>query len=315
MKPIAVLVVYAYSSFVSQWGMGPDAAREFEKLNNCKVELVNAGDAGSMLSRLKLEGAQTRADLVLGLDETILPKASKVFTWRKLMLPKRLKWSQGIGPMNDLRFLPFDHGPYAFIYNSEKLSAPPRSLNGLLDGRFKGRVLLEDPRTSSVGLGFLLWTLAAKKEGAWDFLRQIVTTQTRVVSPSWDLAYGMFKKGEGDLVLSYWSSPAYHIQEEKVAQYKAAPFSEGHYEQVEYLAIPSTGRNRELADKFVAFVYSDFFQQLVMKKNFMLPVRSDVALTPAFKELGSKPKLLRRFSQEEIEKSLDVWREKWRTLF
>ncbi len=56
------------------------------------------------------------------------------------------------------------------------------------------------------------------------------------VTKGWSEAYGLFLKGESDLVLSYTTSPAYHIIEEKKDNYAAANFSEGHYLQVEVAA-------------------------------------------------------------------------------
>ncbi len=54
-------------------------------------------------------------------------------------------------------------------------------------------------------------------------------------------------KGESDLVLSYTTSPAYHILEEKKDNYAAANFSEGHYLQVEVAARTAASKQPELA--------------------------------------------------------------------
>src|SRR4051794_24594927 len=125
MKAVATLVIYAYSSFVASWGMGPGVAKEFEKTCACKVELVNGGDGGSLLNKIKLEGKDTRADLVRGLDETLLPRAKKAFEWDKVSLPPKTKIVRGLGPVYEGRFLPYDQPPYAFIYDSKKLKQPP----------------------------------------------------------------------------------------------------------------------------------------------------------------------------------------------
>ena len=53
------------------------------------------------------------------------------------------------------------------------------------------------------------------------------------MTKGWSEAYGLFLKGEADMVLSYSTSPAYHIGAENKTNYKAAMFAEGHATQVE----------------------------------------------------------------------------------
>ena len=60
---------------------------------------------------------------------------------------------------------------------------------------------------------------------AWKKLAPKIVTVTQ----GWSEAYGLFLKGEADMVLSYTTSPAYHIGVEKDQNKKAAIFPEGHY--------------------------------------------------------------------------------------
>ncbi|MFQ5624836.1 MAG: thiamine ABC transporter substrate-binding protein, partial [Paracoccaceae bacterium] len=69
------LVVYTYDSFVSDWGPGPQIEKAFEAGCGCELRLVPAGDGAAVLSRLQLEGARTEADVVLGLDTSLIPQA------------------------------------------------------------------------------------------------------------------------------------------------------------------------------------------------------------------------------------------------
>ncbi|MCA8930453.1 MAG: thiamine ABC transporter substrate-binding protein, partial [Alphaproteobacteria bacterium] len=62
------LVVYTYESFVAEWGPGPAIAANFEAICDCTLRFVGAGDGAALLSRLRLEGEHTEADIVLGLD-------------------------------------------------------------------------------------------------------------------------------------------------------------------------------------------------------------------------------------------------------
>ena len=129
-------------------------------------------------------------------------------------------------------FVPYDYGWFAFVYDKTKLQNPPNSLKELVNSDKPLKMIYEDPRTSTPGLGLLLWmqkVFGDKAPEAW----QKLAKKTVTVTKGWSEAYGLFLKGEGDMVLSYTTSPAYHLIEEKKSQYAAANFSEGHYLQVE----------------------------------------------------------------------------------
>ena len=74
------LRVYAYSSFVDAYGPGPILAREFEKQTGVAVDFVDAGDAGLLMSRLKLDPKPV--DLVVGLDQLWSMKSQNKVQWR-----------------------------------------------------------------------------------------------------------------------------------------------------------------------------------------------------------------------------------------
>ena len=57
-------------------------------------------------------------------------------------------------------FLPYDYAHFAVVYDTEKMTMPPKSLDELVNGDPEQKIVLEDPRTSTPGLGFLLWMKA-----------------------------------------------------------------------------------------------------------------------------------------------------------
>lgn len=290
---VVTLVVYAYSSFVSSWGPGPELAKNFEKQCQCKVQLVKAGDGGSLLSRLKLEGKGTKADIVIGIDGTLIPKFKKNLGWEG--------------------YKEFDYGPYSFIYNSNVTKNPPKNLDDLLAPRFKKSILLQDPRLSTVGLGFLLWVVREKgEEKAWPYLEKL-KNQVKIVSPSWELAYGLFKKNKGKLVFSYWTSPAYHIENENKRHFKGAPFEGGHYVQREYFVLNPRSKNKKLAKKFEKFLLSSKSQSIIAQKNLMYPVNKKASLPKAFSEIGVA-KILSPLSEAKLSR-MDSWLKRWRQIF
>ncbi|KOO10926.1 thiamine ABC transporter substrate-binding protein, partial [Vibrio xuii] len=114
-----------------------------------------------------------------------------------------------------------------------------------------------------------------------------------------------------DLVLSYTTSPAYHLIAEQDAKFAAADFAEGHYTQVEVAAKVKGSKNEALADEFMSFILSDEFQSVMPTGNWMYPV-SDVALPKGFDTLTVPSKAL-SFSADEVAESRKTWIREWQS--
>jgi thiamine transport system substrate-binding protein len=302
------LTIYTYDSFASEYGPGAKIKAAFEKICECEVNYVTAGDGVALLNKLKLEGTATKADVVLGLDSSLTTAAvatglfglSKVDT-SKAKVPNG--WS-------DKYFVPFDWGHFAVVYDTEKMKDPPKSLDELVNGDPTQKIILEDPRTSTPGLGFVLWmkSVYGPKAGeAWAKLKPRVLT----TAPGWDAAYGLFTKGEAPMVLSYTTSPAYHMEVEKTHRYQAAEFSEGHYMQVEVAGVIGTATQQALARKFLAFMLTPDFQDTIPTTNWMMPAGETKAALPASFEKLVKPSKTFLYSGDEVNASLKGWLDEW----
>lgn len=270
------LTVYTYESFVSEWGPGKAIAQAFEADCGCKLEFISVEDGAGLLSRLKLEGQQAPADVVLGLDTSLM--AETVATG--LLAPHRVDFGALRLPSawNDPLFVPFDYGFFAFVYDKTKVANPPASFEDLASGKLK--IVIQDPRTSTPGLGLLLWIKALYGEEAgalWQRLRPHIVTVTR----GWSEAYGLFLKGEADMVLSYTTSPAYHRIAEEDDRFAATIFDEGNYMQIEVAAMLAHAQEPELARKFLAFIMTPGFQEAIPTGNWMYPVTELAGGLPA----------------------------------
>ncbi|WP_422731900.1 thiamine ABC transporter substrate binding subunit [Leclercia pneumoniae] len=301
-----VLTVYTYDSFAADWGPGPVVKKAFEADCNCELKFVALEDGVSLLNRLRMEGKNSKADVVLGLDNNLLNAATQTGLFAKSNVPNDAVTVPG-GWKNDT-FVPFDYGYFAFVYDKTKLQNPPKSLKELVESDQKWRVIYEDPRTSTPGLGLLLWmqkVYGDKTPKAW----QKLAAKTVTVTKGWSEAYGLFLKGEGDLVLSYTTSPAYHIIEEKKENYAAADFAEGHYLQVEVAARTASSKQPELAEQFLKFMVSPAFQKAIPTGNWMYPV-TDVALPEGFNSLV-KPKNTLEFTPQQVADKRAGWVSEW----
>jgi len=263
------LTVYTYDSFASQWGPGPKVETAFEEICECDLKFVAVDSSTGILSRVQLEGESSSADIVLGLDNSLVIEAQNT----GLIAPHRVNLAKLDLPVEwtNQNFLPFDFGFFSFVYDTTRMADAPSSFEELLAADDSLKVVIQDPRSSTTGLGFMLWVKALYGDEAPTIWKQLAP-RILTVTKGWSEAYGMFLEGEADMVLSYTTSPAYHMIVEKETRYKAAGFKEGHGMQIEVAAVMKNARNPELAHQFMQFIASDVFQSLIPTGNWMYPV-------------------------------------------
>ncbi|MGN6158371.1 MAG: thiamine ABC transporter substrate binding subunit [Devosia sp.] len=263
------LTIYTYDAFAADYGPGPGLKAGFEKTCGCTVNFVAADSSIGALRKVQLEGATTEADIVLGLDTSLTGEARATglfaphgLTFDKLSLPAA--WT-------DPDFAPVDFGYFAFVYDKTKVKTPPTSFEELIKEPASFKVVLEDPRSDTPGLGLVLWIKAAYGDKApqiWAGLKPHIATMAR----SWSDAYGLFLKGEADMALSYTTSPAYHAVAENNPNYGYAEFSEGFYPQIEIAGILKSSKHQELAKRFLSWLVTPDAQGIIPTTNWMYPV-------------------------------------------
>jgi thiamine transport system substrate-binding protein len=303
------LTVYTYDSFAAEWGPGPSAKAGFEAICGCEVRWATAGDGAAVLSRVMLEGKGTKADVVVGLDQNLIPQATASGLFAAHGLPEDtsdlpVAWT-------DTTFVPYDWGWFAFVYDKTKIETPPASFEDLADSDLK--VVIEDPRSSTPGLGLLYWVKAAYGDRSgeiWSALRDNILT----VTPGWSEAYGLFLKGEADMVLSYTTSPAYHAMAEGDDSKSAAMFREGHMVQVEVAAKVASSPNADLADRFIDYLQSDAFQDTVPETNWMYPAYIPQEELPEGFQALARPQKTLILTPDETARLRDPALAEWRSV-
>lgn len=302
------LTIYTYDSFTSDWGPGPKVKENFEKSCGCTVNFVAVADGVALLNRLKLEGKSTKADIVLGLDTNLIndAKASGLFA------PHGLSDVKSNVPDNfqDEVFLPYDYSYFAVIYDSEKMKNPPKSMAELIDGDVSQKIILMDPRTSTPGLGMMLWVkdLYGDKAGEqWQKLSKRVLT----VTPGWSEGYGLFTKGEAPMVLSYTTSAAYHMISDKTERYKAVTFEEGNYLQIELAGQTINGAKNPRAAEFLKFMTTAGFQDVIPQTNWMYPAYDTSAPLDAAFDALPKPDKSLLIASETVAQNRKAWVDEW----
>ncbi len=302
------ITVYAYDSFVSEWGPGPLVVPKFEEKTGIKVQLISAGNGGELLGKLQLEQHNPQADVVIGISnelihETIATNLLKPYESPVLsQIPEFLHFD----PTYSL--LPFDYGNYAFVYDSEKVDNPPKSLDDLLDPAWERSIILMDPRTSSVGMGLLEWTVAIYGDNYlqwWEAVKPNVLT----IADGWSSGYGLFTEGEAPLVISYTTSPVYHILYEETDRYKAQVFDRGNMAVIEGIGILASTKDVDAARQFVDFLLTEG-QTDIATANIMYPVNSNTVLPEAF-SAAVKPQQSIMIDGDVIAQNRDRWLSEW----
>lgn len=302
----AELVIYTYDSFTAEWGPGPAIAENFKAVCSCDVRFVSAGDGAGLLSRLRLEGGRTEADVVLGLDTNLTAQAAESGLFRAhgltpgdLDLP--VSW-------NDPLFLPFDWSYFAFVYDVTRTPEAPGNFEELIASDLD--IVILDPRSSTPGLGLVMWVKAAYGDRApeiWQGLSERIVT----VAPGWSEGYGLFVNGEVDMALAYTTSPAYHLIAEEDPDKRAAMFSEGHYMQIEVAGITAASDQPKLAGQFLDFMLTDGFQGVIPTTNWMYPAVIPESGLPAGYEVLAVPETPLLFAPDEAEAlrkaAIDEW--------
>jgi thiamine transport system substrate-binding protein len=275
------LLVYTYDSFVAEWGAAPKLAPLFEQVAGVKVRFLSKGDGGQLLSTVILEGRRSEADIVLGLDNYLAPKAlsSGLFRAYKPSGYDSVPADLRLDPK--ARLVSYDYGYYSIIWDSVKLPSPPASLEDLTRPEFKKKLILLDPRSSTPGLGFLAWTKSVYGASWKDYWRRL-RPSVLVLAPGWDQGYGLFTSGEAPLVLSYATSPAYHAEYENSERYKALDFPEGAVRQIEAAGILAAAKHPANAERFMDFLVSEVAQRELPLTQWMYPVLPSVALPASY---------------------------------
>ena len=302
------LTIYTYDSFVSEWGPGPIIEKIFEEKHNADVEFVAVDSAATLLNKVILEGKTSKADIVLGLDMNLfeLAEQSGLFTSHNIndinnSINLPLNWESN-------KFVPYNYGYFSFVYNKANLETAPKSMDELINST-NARIVIQDPRTSTPGLGLLTWMKALYGDQAgneWKKLNKKIISVTK----GWtDAYYNFFMAGEADMVLSYTTSPAAHIMFEERYDILATTFEEGNYITIEFAGILNNSKNKDLANKFLNFMLSEEFQSVIPSTNIMYPVTNIKDLPEAFDKL-EVPKFI-QIDPKEINKNKEKWIDEW----
>lgn len=315
----ATLTVYAYDSLTAEYGLLPNVLKSFEEQNNAQVEVVSFSDTGSMLNQLILEKDAPKADIVMGLDNVDYVEASKNNVLAPYTPERASDIPEDLWFDKEFTMTPFDYGYIGFVYDSEQITfSEPISLADLAGPAYADKVIIEQAGASSPGTQLLLWTNAALGEEQADAFWLNMSKNVFQVAPDWSTAYyTLFLGGEAPIVLSYLTSPAYHIDQEGTYQYKTIPIKEGYIRQIEGVSVVAGSDQPDLAGDFIDYILEDSVQNAIPTTQWMMPIFGDPATWPqAYTEITT-PSAAESLQvpAEDIKTNLPTWIQEYNTTF
>ena len=290
------LTLYCYDTFSSEWGSGPTLIPLFEQETGIKVDVVSTGDAVEMLSRAIMEGEDCPADLIMGISDDQASKAYESGLFEPYDSPVLEHVDDSLEFDGEHRLIPFDYGVFAFVWDSESDVPAPRSLDDLMDPVYKDKIILIDPRTSSVGLGLLMWTIDVYGEDGYLDWWRAVGQNALTIADGWSSGYGLFTEGEAPIVISYTTSPVYHVLWEDS-------------QTIESIGMLATSRHKEEAKAFIDFILTEGQAETAIA-NSMYPVNGETVLPDAY-EWAPVPDKVFSMDPEYVAANIDRWTEEW----
>lgn len=303
------------------FALSEELVAEFEESSGISLEFVPAGDAGEMVNRAVLASGNPEADVLFGIDTTLLSRAIDADVFDPYVssaddLRPELR-DAGLGVVT-----PVDDGDVCVnvddAWFADRGLEPPATLEDLADPRYRGLLVVQNPATSSPGLAFLLATIARYGddwEGYWQRLRD---NDVAVVN-GWSEAYlSEFTAGGGGgdrpLVVSYSTSPPAEIvyaEDPKPEQPSTSVMLDGCYRQVEFAGVLRGSSDPQSARVVVDWLVSPQVQADIPLAMFVFPARGAVALPEVFERFVTRPTEPLEISPEEIAAQRDAWIERW----
>ncbi len=294
---------------------------QFEKDAGVKLQIVKAGDAGEMTNKLILTRQRPIADVVYGIDNTLLPRALGAGVIEPYSGPAAQRPSAAT---LDVGAVPVDYGFVTLNIDKAWFAksglALPTSLDDLTKPAYAKLLVVQNPATSSPGMAFLQATIGGLgEEKAFDWWKAMRANGVKVVKGWTEAYYTEFTRNGGTrpIVVSYATSPAAEVfySKDKVTESPTANLflKGGVFRQVEGVALVKGGRPaaREAAGQFIEFLRSPAVQQALQTTMWMYPAEIGAARVDVIKRHASEPSAYDNPASAEAARQSKAWLQRW----
>ena len=301
--PAAVTLV-TYDSFPTKDTPLNAALAAFTADTGIVVNIVTAGDAGTMVTKAVLTAGNPEGDVMWGVDNTLLSAATdgKVFEGEPVEV---------------------DFGDVCVNYDIAWFADigidPPATMDDLLLPEYKDLLVVQNPSTSSPGLAFLLATIAHTGEDRWQQYWTALRANGVEVVDSWDSAYyerfsgAAGSAGDKPLVVSYGSSPPAEVVFADPPRDDAPTGVIGStcFRQTEFAGVLRGTDHPDEAAQLTEFLLSETFQKELPLTLFVYPANPSVALPEVFTKFAVVPTNPFTYDPASITENRQQWQDQW----
>jgi thiamine transport system substrate-binding protein len=323
------ITLVTYDSFPEGDTSLNDALAEFSAETGIDVEILVAGDAGTMLSKASLTAGNPEGDVMWGIDNTLLSRAIADDVFEPYVATPI---DDGVVDIAD-EFLelvpegeatPVDFGDVCVNYDvewyAERDLAPPTGFDDLVDTAYAGQLVVQNPATSTPGLAFLMATIHEYGLEGWqDYWSRLGENGVEVVD-GWTQAYyerfSWAGGGPTPMVVSYGSSPPAEVifADPPRSDAPTGVIEDTCFRQVEFAGILRGTESPAGARALVDFLVSERFQRELALNLFVYPTNGAVELPPEFVEYAVVPETSRSLSPALIDAERSTWIDEWTDL-
>nr|WP_239583700.1 thiamine ABC transporter substrate-binding protein [Herpetosiphon giganteus] len=316
------LVVVSHDSFA----ISSEVISGFEEMTGATVQILESGDAGEALNKSILAKGAPLGDVLYGVDNTFLSRALdadifEAYASKNLeQIPAELK----LDAQN--RVSPVDVGYVTINYDKAAVAEAglslPTDLRDLTKPEWKGKLVVENPATSSPGLSFMLATIGhfgESGEYTWrNFWSDLRANEIKVASGWEEAYYGDFSgasDGQYPLAVSYATSPAAEVM------FATTPLTDAptgnlllpgaSFQQIEFVGLLKDAKNPELGKAWIDYMLSDAFQSDIGGQMFVYPALPSAKVPAEFDQYAQVPSEVVTLAPADISANRERWLNEW----
>jgi len=323
--PVSGVTLVTYDSFPEADTSLNEALGRFTADTGIDVDILVAGDTGTMLAKAALTAGNPEGDVMWGIDNTFLSRAVE----EEIFEPYQASGLENVPSeltdlVPDAAATPVDYGDVCVNYDigwfDERGLEPPTSFDDLVDPAYAGMLVVQNPATSSPGLAFLLATIDEYGADGWQQYWQALGDNGVEVVESWTQAY--YERftwaggGPTPMVVSYGTSPPAEVifADPPRDDAPTGVVESTCFRQVEFAGVLRGTDAPEEARQLVDFLLSAGFQQELPLNLFVYPANSSVDLPQEFVDFAVAPDEPRTLDPEVIDENRAAWIDEWTEL-
>ena len=323
------ITLVTYDSFPEADTTLNDALAEFTAETGIDVQILVAGDAGTMLSKASLTAGNPEGDVMWGIDNTLLSRAIADDVFEPYLATPIADGTVEIAQefldlVPDGEATPVDYGDVCVNYDigwyAERDLAPPATFADLVDPDYAGQLVVQNPATSSPGLAFLLATIHEYGLEGWqDYWSRLGENGVEIVDGWTQAYYERFTWAGGGptpMVVSYGSSPPAEVIFADPARSDAPTgvVEDTCLRQVEFAGVLRGTESPDAARALVDFLVSERFQRELALNLFVYPTNQAVELPSEFVEFAVVPAASRSLDPALLDAERSTWIDEWTEL-